>query len=96
MLSPLWMEGNGRTNFQGRMAVIPAQGKFFGSIPSVSSSSPTNRLTTPDLALAALGIIYGDIGTSPLCTIKECFFGKHGMEVTPANVTGIMCLSEPP
>jgi KUP system potassium uptake protein len=43
-----------------------------------------------------LGIIYGDIGTSPLCTIKECFFGKHGMEVTPANVTGIMCLSEPP
>jgi len=60
--------------------------------PSISSSSPANTLATPSLALAALGIIYGDIGTSPLYTIKECFSGKHGMAATPANVTGIMSM----
>ncbi len=48
--------------------------------------------SAPFLALAALGVIYGDIGTSPLYTIKECFSGKHGVAVTPANVTGIMSM----
>ena len=44
------------------------------------------------LAIAALGVIYGDIGTSPLYTIKECFSGMHGVAVTPANVIGIMSM----
>ncbi|MFH0781759.1 MAG: potassium transporter Kup [Pseudomonadota bacterium] len=44
------------------------------------------------LAIAALGVIYGDIGTSPLYTIKECFSGIHGVAATPANVTGIMSM----
>jgi len=58
-----------------------------------SSSPPaTIRPGTSSLALAALGIIYGDIGTSPLYTIKECFSGKHGVAATPANVTGIMSM----
>ncbi|MDP3480620.1 MAG: potassium transporter Kup [Desulfoprunum sp.] len=58
-----------------------------------SSSPPvTIKPGTSSLALAALGIIYGDIGTSPLYTIKECFSGKHGVAVTPANVTGIMSM----
>ncbi len=46
----------------------------------------------PLLAMAALGIIYGDIGTSPLYTIKECFTGAHGVEPTAANVLGILSL----
>jgi len=46
----------------------------------------------PQLALAALGIIYGDIGTSPLYTIKECFSGSHGMAATPTNVLGILSM----
>ena len=46
----------------------------------------------PLLAMAALGIIYGDIGTSPLYTIKECFSGIHGVEPTPANILGILSL----
>lgn len=54
----------------------------------VASSKP--RIS--HLALAALGIIYGDIGTSPLYTIKECFSGKHGVAVTHANVIGIMSM----
>ena len=43
MLSPLWMEGNGRTNFQGRMAGIPAQGKLFGSITSQQIAEQLSR-----------------------------------------------------
>ena len=31
------------------------------------------------LALAALGVVYGDIGTSPLYAIKECFSPQHGL-----------------
>jgi len=44
------------------------------------------------LAIAALGIIYGDIGTSPLYTIKECFSGTHGVPPTPENILGILSL----
>ncbi|MGE5477111.1 MAG: KUP/HAK/KT family potassium transporter, partial [Bacteroidales bacterium] len=48
------------------------------------------RLAT--LSLAAIGVVYGDIGTSPLYTIKECFGGEHGLPVIPANVLGIASL----
>ena len=44
------------------------------------------------LATATLGVIYGDIGTSPLYTIKECFSGRHGVIPTPENVLGILSL----
>jgi len=44
------------------------------------------------LALAALGVVYGDIGTSPLYAIRECFFGPHGVPVTRANVLGVLSL----
>ncbi len=50
------------------------------------------RKEVPLLAMAALGIIYGDIGTSPLYTIKECFAGTHGVTPTSANVLGILSL----
>ncbi len=44
------------------------------------------------LALGALGVVYGDIGTSPLYTVKECFHGPHAMTITPDNVLGVMSL----
>ena len=44
------------------------------------------------LALAALGVVYGDIGTSPLYTIKEVFAGVHPIPLNPANVLGILSL----
>lgn len=40
----------------------------------------------PALVLAALGIVYGDIGTSPLYAFKEAFVPAHGLAPTPANV----------
>ena len=44
------------------------------------------------LALAALGVVYGDIGTSPLYAIRESFYGPHGIGVTPGNVLGVLSL----
>jgi len=44
------------------------------------------------LALAALGVVYGDIGTSPLYAIRESFYGPHGIPVTPGNVLGVLSL----
>jgi KUP system potassium uptake protein len=44
------------------------------------------------LALGALGVVYGDIGTSPLYALKECFNGPHGVPATPENVVGVLSL----
>ena len=44
------------------------------------------------LSLTALGVVYGDIGTSPLYALRECFFGDYAMAVTPANVLGVLSL----
>ncbi len=44
------------------------------------------------LALGALGVVYGDIGTSPLYAARECFTGQHGVAATHDNVLGIISL----
>jgi KUP system potassium uptake protein len=44
------------------------------------------------LSLTALGVVYGDIGTSPLYTIKECFGPAYGLAPNPMNVYGILSL----
>jgi KUP system potassium uptake protein len=44
------------------------------------------------LAFGSLGVVYGDIGTSVLYSIKECFDPKHGMPLTEANVLGVCSL----
>ena len=43
--------------------------------------------------LSALGVVYGDIGTSPLYALRECFGGPHAVEPTAANVLGILSLT---
>jgi KUP system potassium uptake protein len=52
--------------------------------------------TTPSalmvMSLGALGVVYGDIGTSPLYALKECFVEPHGVEPTPENVLGLLSL----
>lgn len=50
------------------------------------------RETLPKLMLGAIGVIYGDIGTSPLYTMKESFVGPHPMDVDPLHVFGVLSL----
>ncbi|MGB5132540.1 MAG: KUP/HAK/KT family potassium transporter, partial [Steroidobacteraceae bacterium] len=52
----------------------------------------SSQLSTRTLALGALGVVYGDIGTSPLYAFRTCFVGVEGMDVTPANVLGVLSL----
>ncbi len=42
--------------------------------------------------LAALGVVYGDIGTSPLYAVRECFHPAYGLAATPAHVLGVLSL----
>src|SRR6266853_147402 len=44
------------------------------------------------LSLLALGVVYGDIGTSPLYALREAFHGQHGIPVTQGNVLGVLSL----
>lgn len=44
------------------------------------------------LMLGAIGVVYGDVGTSPLYTMKEIFNGPHAVAATPDNVLGILSL----
>ncbi len=44
------------------------------------------------ISLTALGVVYGDIGTSPLYALHECFRGDHPMPPTPMNILGILSL----
>jgi len=44
------------------------------------------------LSLTALGVVYGDIGTSPLYALRECFHGAHAIEASQANVFGVLSL----
>ena len=61
---------------------------------STNVQAPAERSLsrTMTLSLGALGVVYGDIGTSPLYAIKECFHGMHAIAVTPANVLGVLSL----
>ena len=44
------------------------------------------------LTLTAIGVVYGDIGTSPLYAMRECFFGSHSVPATQENVLGVLSL----
>ncbi len=56
------------------------------------SADSSLKQSTAAMSLAAMGVVYGDIGTSPLYTLKEVFGGHHPVPVTPDNVLGILSL----
>jgi KUP system potassium uptake protein len=61
----------------------------------MSTSHSGHRGHQPKLAattLAALGIVFGDIGTSPLYAFRECFHGPHAAPIDPRNLTGAASL----
>jgi KUP system potassium uptake protein len=50
------------------------------------------RSSAATLTIAAIGIVYGDIGTSPLYTMKEVFSKEHGLALNHANLLGVVSL----
>ncbi|MEZ5306866.1 MAG: potassium transporter Kup [Pyrinomonadaceae bacterium] len=54
-------------------------------------SEPTGSYLAA-LSFAALGVVYGDIGTSPLYAIRECFHGPHSVAPSAQNVLGVLSL----
>jgi KUP system potassium uptake protein len=55
-------------------------------------SSTDKKSSLAALTLAAVGIVYGDIGTSPLYTMKEVFSKDHGLALTEENLFGVVSL----
>ncbi|MFZ1538418.1 MAG: potassium transporter Kup [Chromatiaceae bacterium] len=55
---------------------------------------PTNehKSSSSALILSAIGVVFGDIGTSPLYALKETFAGHHPMTVDPASILGVLSL----
>jgi KUP system potassium uptake protein len=54
--------------------------------------STSGRRPLLPLTLTAVGVVYGDIGTSPLYALRECFFGTHPVPPTHENVLGVLSL----
>jgi KUP system potassium uptake protein len=60
--------------------------------PSTTRQVHDTRSRLLPLTLTALGVVYGDIGTSPLYAMRECFFGSHAVPPTHDNVLGVLSL----
>jgi KUP system potassium uptake protein len=61
-------------------------------VSSSHSKAPPTGKALAALAFTALGVVYGDIGTSPLYAIQQCFSGHHSIDPTPENVIGVLSL----
>lgn len=63
------------------------------SSAAINTASDAPRKTgMAALCISALGVVYGDIGTSPLYAMKETFFGAHPLARSPENVLGVLSL----
>ena len=62
------------------------------AITAPAPASSQHHGSTAALVLGAIGVVFGDIGTSPLYALKESFSPEHGIPLTPDNVMGILSL----
>jgi KUP system potassium uptake protein len=58
----------------------------------VVGTEDRNQTAIRGLVIGAIGVVFGDLGTSPLYTMKEAFYGPHGMPVGTLNILGILSL----
>jgi KUP system potassium uptake protein len=59
-----------------------------GGAGTAGQASGQKQMTP--LVIGAMGVVFGDIGTSPLYTLRQCFSGQHGLPLTQANILGIL------
>jgi KUP system potassium uptake protein len=85
------------------MAADPDRSSAAGALAGTDTTPTASRFQHPEtppptgkrlavLSLTALGVVYGDIGTSPLYTIRECFGPEYGLVPNAMNVYGILSL----
>jgi KUP system potassium uptake protein len=72
--------------------VSPVHAETPSSPPHGAPAQPPRGRYLAALSLGALGVVYGDIGTSPLYALRECFHGEYGVEPTPEHVLGVLSL----
>jgi KUP system potassium uptake protein len=70
----------------------PAPASIASSLAPPADESHRPHGPLPALTLAALGIVFGDIGTSPLYTLNECIQGEHGVGTSAPAVLGVLSL----
>ena len=57
-----------------------------------STHAQERKHSMPSLALAAIGVVFGDIGTSPLYSLKEAFSPSHGIGLSEESILGVISL----
>ena len=80
------MNHRGSRRGANRAVVAPAK-------HAEKNSSRSRRGSVAALAIGALGVVFGDIGTSPLYAIDQIFLGPAGVARTPDNVLGSISLA---
>src|SRR3954469_8031298 len=71
--------------------VVPTETSPEGSGPGLQGHRRRRRDPVL-LAIGALGVVYGDIGTSPLYALRECFAPPHGVGPGHENILGVLSL----
>ena len=75
--------------------VIPAGHDALPAEDEFAQDQPSTPARLPGLSLAALGVVFGDIGTSPVYTFRECFNSEHGLPLDADMVLDIRFLPNP-
>jgi KUP system potassium uptake protein len=73
-------------------AKVTASQVGLGDAPESGETKKKHGSDVAKLALGALGVVYGDIGTSPLYAIRECVTLPHGVGPSPENILGLLSL----
>jgi KUP system potassium uptake protein len=72
--------------------VIPAGHAALTAQEELGETGPDLSTGRAALSLAALGVVFGDIGTSPVYTFRECFNPEHGLPLDAEHVLGVLSL----
>src|SRR4051812_35797000 len=69
---------------------MSADGEAAAGTDSAASANRSSPLAP--MIIGAIGVVYGDIGTSPLYTLRQCFTGLHRLDLSPASILGILSI----
>src|ERR1700737_2235873 len=72
--------------------VIPAGHAALAAQEELGENAPNSSAGLAALSVAALGVVFGDIGTSPVYTFRECFNPEHGLPLDAEHVLGVLSM----